>query len=251
MQGGPSGPPTDMRRNRSSALLLLCVFLSSAVGARAQSRAPANAVQADLNRAADAVLALKSTRFSIKREGAPAFLDEKIGITFTAADCIYAAPDRVSCNVKVTTKNGSVLQLTRVWVPEGIFQSNPLTRQFAKLPAADTNFNGPLLFARTGIAAILKTDVQKAQIVGKEKVQGADTLHLKGEVSGAKLNPLIGATLKADLIYPVDLWMDEASANAVQLHVAEPDGNGWLIELSGFNEPQTIPTPQVPPPAGR
>jgi len=238
-------------RNRHFAFLLLCVFLGSAVGARAQSRrAAAGAVQADLNRAADAVLALKSTRFSIKREGAPAFLDEKVGITFTTADCIYAAPDRVSCNVKVTTRNGTILQLTRVWVPEGIFQTNPLTRQFAKLPAADTNFNGPLLFARTGVPAILRADVQKTQVVGKEKVQGADTLHLKGEVSGAKLSPLIG-TLKADLTYPVDLWMDEASANAVQLHVAEPDGNGWLIELSGANEPQTIPTPQLPPPAGR
>ena len=228
---------------------VLSVVVGVLVLASASIAQRPGAVQGDLNRAADAVLALKSTRFSIKREGAPAFLDEKTGITFTAADCIYAAPDRVSCNVKVTTKNGTVLQLTRVWVPEGIFQSNPLTRQFGKLPAADTNFNGPLLFARTGIAAILRTDVQKTQVVGKEKVQGADTLHLKGEVSGAKLNPLIGATLKADLTYPVDLWMDEASANTVQLHVAEPDGNGWLIELSGANEPQTIPTPQLPPPA--
>src|SRR5262245_38648128 len=191
--------------------VLMVASAPIAVGARAQiGRAAANTVQADLNRAADAVLALKSTRFSIKREGTPAFLDEKTGITFTSADCIYAAPDRVSCNVKVTTKNGSILQLTRVWVPEGIFQSNPLTRQFAKLPAADTNFNGALLFARTGIAAILKTDVQKTQVVGREKVQGADTLHLKGEVSGSKLNPLIGATLKADQSNPVDLWMDDA-----------------------------------------
>jgi hypothetical protein len=238
--------------SRLSALLLLGLVAVSPAPAFAQARGAAGggAAQADLNRAADAVLALKSTRFSIKREGAPAYLDEKSGITFTAADCIYQAPDRVSCNVKVALKNGSIVQLTRVWVPEGMFQSNPLTKQWAKLPP-DTNFNGSMLFARNGIAGILKTDVAKATVVGKEKVDGRDTVHLKGEVSGAKLNPLIGSTLKADVNYPVDLWMEEASGNAVQLHVAEPDGNGWMIELSGTNEPQTIATPQLPPAAGR
>lgn len=236
-------------RQRLAAVLVLGFLTAS--GAAGAQRGPANgAAQASLNRAADALLALKSTRFSIKREGAPAFLDEKSGITFTSADCIYAAPDRVSCSVKVGLKNGSYVQLTRVWVPEGMFQSNPLTHQYAKLPP-DANFNGSLLFARTGIAGVLKTDVTKVAVVGKEPVQGRDTLHLKGEVSGAKLNPLIGSTLKADLTYPVDLWMDDATGNAVQLHVAEPDGNGWMIELSGANEPQTIPTPQLPPAAGR
>ena len=125
------------------------------------------------------MLALKSTRFSLKREGTPAVLDEKNGITFTAADCVYSAPDRVSCNVKVSLKNGTILQLTRVWVPEGTFQSNPLTRQFGKAPA-DANFNGVVLFAKTGIPEILRTAVQKAQVVGSETIQNRHTLHLQG-----------------------------------------------------------------------
>jgi LppX_LprAFG lipoprotein len=213
--------------------------------------AGSGAFQDYLNRAADAILALKSTRFSLKREGSPAFLDEKNGITFTAADCVYAAPDRVSCNVKVALKNGTIVQLTRVWVPEGTFQSNPLTRQFARMPA-DSNFNGVVLFARTGIPDILRTGVQKGQLVGREKISNRDTLHLKGDVSGEKLNPLIGATLKPELMYPVDLWIDEKSAHPVQLHVAEPEGGGWFIELAGTDEPVDIPTPRIPPPpAGR
>jgi len=94
-------------------------------------------------------------------------LDAKNNITFTAADCAYAAPDRVSCDVKVALKNGSILQLTRVWVPEGTFQSNPLTRQFGKAPA-DSNFNRVVLFAKTGVPEILRTAVQKVQVVGRE-----------------------------------------------------------------------------------
>jgi hypothetical protein len=228
-------------------LLAFVALASAALGGRVPEAAQGrNAAQDRLNRTADAVLALKSTRFTLKREGTPAFLDEKNGITFTTADCLYAAPDRVSCNVKVTLKNGTILQLTRVWVPEGTFQSNPLTQQFGRVQA-DANFNGAVLFARAGIPEVLRTAVQNVQVVGTEKIQNRDALHLRGEVSGGKLNPLMGSTLKPDALYPVDLWIDEPSAIPVQLHVTEPEGSGWLIELAGANEPVTIPTPQVPP----
>jgi hypothetical protein len=231
------------------AAVLLCLLgASSSITGAEQQKPPASreSVQSYLNRTADAVLALKSTRFSLKREGTPAVLDEKNAITFTAADCAYSAPDRVSCNVKVSLKNGNVLQLTRVWVPEGTFQSNPLTRQFGKAPA-DSNFNGVVLFAKTGIPEVLRTAVQKTQVVGRETIENRPTLHLRGEVSGEKLNPLVGSTLKGDVMYPVDLWIDEKSANAVRIHVTEPENNGWLIELFGTNEPIDIPTPQLPP----
>ena len=223
--------------------------ISTAITAAALQTRPAagQSVQNDLSRAADVLLALKSTRFALRREGTPALLDEATGITFTTADCIYAAPDRASCNIRVALKNGTILQLTRVWVPEGAFQSNPLTRQFAKLPP-DATFNGSVLFARNGIPQILRTGIQKAQLVGRERVQNRDTMHVKGDVSGRTLNSLFDA-LSPDLIYPVDLWLDERTGDLAKLRVAEPAGNGWLIELSGTNEPVDIPTPQVPAPA--
>jgi hypothetical protein len=236
-------------RKAEAVNVLLCLLASSIWITGAEQQTPGasrDAVQSYLNRTADAVLALKSTRFSLTREGTPAVLDAKNGITFTAADCAYSAPDRVSCSVKVSLKNGSIVQLTRVWVPEGTFQSNPLTRQFGKAPA-DANFNGVVLFAKTGIPEILRTQVQKAKVVQRETLQNRQALHLQGEVSGEKLNPLVGSTLNADVMYPVDLWIDEKSANAAQIHVTEPEGNGWLIELFGTNEPVDIPTPQLPP----
>src|SRR3954452_19235991 len=105
-------------RKAAAANVLLCLLTPSigiAGAAKLKQGASLDAVQSYLNRTADAVLALKSTRFSLKREGTPAVLDEKNGITFTTADCMYAAPDRVSCNVKVSLKSGTILQLTRVW----------------------------------------------------------------------------------------------------------------------------------------
>jgi LppX_LprAFG lipoprotein len=236
-------------RKADTIATLVCLIGYAAYisnSAQAQAERAKASPQQHLKRAADAVLGLKSAQFTLTREGAPAFLDEKTGVTFTAAQCSYAAPDRVSCNVKVSSKSGSILQLTRVWVPEGTFQSNPLTRQFGKVPA-DSSFNGVVLFARTGIPGILQTSVEKPQLVGNETVRDKSTLHLKGEVRGEKLNPLMGSTLTPELMYPVDLWMEEQSATPVRLHVTEPEGNGWLIELFSVNEPVDIPTPKVPP----
>jgi hypothetical protein len=225
---------------------LLAFTTSSSYSALAQAGKPLPP-QEHLNRAAAAILKLKSAQFTLVREGTPAFVDEKIGTTFTAAQCSYASPDRVSCNVKVSDKSGNVVQVTRVWVPEGTFQSNPLTRQFGKVPAGSTTFNGVVLFAKTGIPEILQTSVQKAQVIGSEKIRDRSTLHLKGDVRGDKLNPLMGSTLKPELMYPVDLWLDEQSANPVRIHVSEAAGNGWLIELFAANEPIDIPTPKPPP----
>jgi hypothetical protein len=237
-------------RKIHTVLVFLSLLVSPALSKDSQparSGRAGSATEQYLNAAADAVLNLKSAQFSLKREGTPAFLDEKNGITFTLAECSYAAPDRVSCNVKISLKNGNILQLTRVWVPEGVFQTNPLTRQFGKAPA-DASFNGAALFAKTGIADILRTATRNPQLVGKEKLQGKDTLHLKGEVSGEKLNPLVGSTLKPEFMHPVDMWMEEKSSRPVQVHVSEPEGNGWLIELFAMDEPVVIPTPKLPPP---
>jgi len=237
-------------RKAQTALVLVCLLASSAwVRGSQQSGAGGGPSHDSLNRAADAVLAVKSARFSLKREGTPAVLDEKNGATFTLADCVYAAPDRVSCDIKVSLKNGTIFEVTRVWVPEGTFQSNPLTHQFGKVPP-DATFNGVALFDRAGIPAILKTAIQKPQVVGREKIHNRDTVHVRGEVSGRKLNPLMGSTLKLEMTYPVDLWVDEQSAVPVQIHVTEPEGNGWLIDLSATDEPINIPTPQLPPPSG-
>ena len=237
-----------MRRIQTA--LVLCALLVSAAFTKDSSQARAGGAgstpQNNLNAAATALLNLKSAQFTLKREGTPAFLDEKNGITFTLAECSYAAPDRVSCNVKISLKTGNILQITRVWVPEGVFQTNPLTRQFGKVPP-DSNFNGAALFAKTGIADILRTATRNPQLAGKEKIQGKDTLHFKGEVSGEKLNPLVGSTLKADYLHPVDTWMEENTSRPVRVHVSEPEGKGWLIELSAMDEPVDIPTPKLPP----
>ena len=232
---------------QTQTILLLLWVLASSVGVRGSQQpnqgGDTGAIQDYLNQTADAILALKSAQFTLKREGAPVLLSEKKRITFTSAACAYSAPDRVSCNVKVQLKNGTIVKVKRVWVPEGAFETNPMTQEFGKVPP-EAKFNPVFLFAATGIPEVLRTGFQNGQVVGREKIQNRDAIHLKGEVSGDKLNPLAASMLKPELAYPVDLWIDEQSAIPSRIHVTESAGNGWLVELSGANEPVHIPPPK-------
>ena len=120
-----------------------------------------------------------------------------------------------------------------------------MTQEMGKSPA--DAFNPVALFAATGIPEVLRTGFQNGQVVGKEKIQNWDAIHLKGEVSGEKLNPLAGSTLTPEQAYQVDLWIDETSANPARLHVTESEGNGWLVELFGANAPVHVPSPKRTP----
>jgi hypothetical protein len=239
-----------MNMKKTRTILLLLWVLVSSVGVRGSQQpnttAVTGAIQDYLNQTATAILALKSARFTLKREGAPVLLNEKKKITFTSAACAYSAPDRVSCNVKVSLKDGTIVKVKRVWVPEGAFQSNPVTQELGKAPP-ESKFNPVLLFAATGIPEVLRTGFQNGQVVGREKIQNRDVIHLKGEVSGEKLNPLAGSTLTPERAYPVDLWVDEQAANPLRIHVTESEGNGWLVELFGANEPVHVPSPKRTP----
>jgi hypothetical protein len=238
----------DRQASEAVARGVTSAIIAMALAATPMAQRGRPTAQGHLNRAADAVLALKSAQFTITREGTPAVLDDKTGVTFTTAQCVYAAPDRVSCDVKITSKTGTVLQLTRVWVPEGTFQNNPLTRQFGKVPP-EAVFNGAVLFAKTGVPEILRSGVVNPQVAGNETLREKKTLHLKGEVKGDRLIPFIGQVLNAEQLYPVDLWMEEQTANPVRLHVTETAVNGWLIDLFAINTPVDIPTPKLPGPA--
>ena len=107
-----------------------------------------------------------------------------------------------------------------------------------------------MLFAKTGIPEILRTGVQKAQVVGKERLQDRDTLHLKGEVQRreAECRLMGSSSSRTRRIQSISGWTNK-SANPAQIHVTEPEGNGWLIELFGINDPVDIPTPQLLRPA--
>ena len=231
-----------MKKNRLSFLLVLTlIWLAGCGGPSTPPPTPTPTPDEWLDRAGEAALAIKSAQFILIREGTPAVLDPATNTTFTEAAGKYQAPDRVSATVKVTLF-GSVVSVQMLWLPEGNYLSNPLTGAFDEAPA-EASFNGVAMFAAGGIPGVLKEGIQNATLVGTETIEEVETYHLKGEADGDKLAALTADTLAAGTSYPVDVWMSTTTHNPVRLHIAEPDGNGWMIDLFAFDEPVEINAP--------
>ena len=194
-----------------------------------------------LDRAAQAVSAMTSAQFSLTREGASAVLDPSTHTIFTEATGQYQAPNRVSASVKVSAGE-TVFQLEMRWLPEGNYITNPLTQTWTKMPP-DFKFNGAAVFGPEGMASVLKDGIENVTLVGAETVEDQEAYHLKGEAAGDKVAPITAGLLSAEASYPVEVWMETSLSNVVRVHIAEPDGSGWVIDLFDINRPVDIKAP--------
>jgi hypothetical protein len=228
-------------KTSTCALIFASLLLATCGGPPVPTLTPTPSPDEWLDRAAQAVLAMTSAKFTLVREGAPAVLDPQTNTTFTEASGQYQAPDRVSATLKVSVL-GNVVSIEMLWLPEGNYVSNPFTGAFGEAPA-EAQFNGAALFKADGIPAVLSDGLQNTTLVGAETIEDVETLHLSGEADGAKLAPLTAGALAAGTLYPVDVWIETATANLVRLHITEPDGNGWLIDVFDIGQPVDIKTP--------
>jgi hypothetical protein len=196
-----------------------------------------------LSKAGDSVLAMKSARFSILREGESAMINAETGMAFLEASGEYQAPDRARATCKVTLLS-AVLEIEMYWLPDGNYMSNPLTGQLMPAPAG-LGINIATLFSPEGIPAVLKTGIQNTQRVGDETIEDVPSIHIRGEADGAVLGPLMAGALQSGTLYPVDAWVAKADWNLVRFHIAEPDGSGWLIDLYDINADIQVQLPQA------
>jgi|GEM_PF-1024924 len=182
-----------------------------------------------LFKASSAMLDMDSARFTLLREGDPIVLDAATGMTFNQAAGEYQAPDRVRATVKVGLL-GTVLEIQIYWLPEGVFIQNPLTQRFESAPM-DLGIDGAAIFKADGMPAVLATGIENPKRLGFEDIEGVATIHISGEADGATLAPVTAGALQAGIMYPVDVWVDRSTYIPVRVHVTEPDGSGWLIDL--------------------
>lgn len=218
------------------ALPAILVLLVAAGGCAAPPPDPTRL----LGQAADNALRVSTLRFTLTREGAPVLLDPATGTRFSEASGEYRAPDRVRAKAKVSL-GGFIATIEIVWVPEGVYASDPLSGAFVRLrsvPALDP----AALFGPAGVASVLRDGVRNPTLVGTEKIDDTDAYHLRGEVDGARLRVLTGG-VAVEGTHKVDIWIDRARLRVVRLHDLEPPGSGWQLDLSDYGAPVEIQAP--------
>ena len=101
-----------------------------------------------------------------------------------------------------------------------------------------------------GVLAVIKAATQ-LELVGSEKVEGADAYHLKGKTTLSSITPLLGNPSGTRLV-DVELWVDERTRRLVRLRLSgevqegDPADAVRTIELSRFG----VVVPIAPPKTG-
>lgn len=217
---------------RGAIALLLVAF-------QATCSAPPPDPVAILGRAADDLIAAETFRFALTREGPPTVLDPVTGATFSQATGEYRSPDRVHARLNVAL--GSFLvAVDALWLPEGVFVTDPFTGRYVAAPAGAT-FDAAALFRSTGAAAILR-GLRDVSLVGAESVDGTDAYHIRGSAEGARLRALSGGVI-VEGTHTVDVWVDKGRSRVLRVYDREPGGGVWKLDLSDVGKPVEIVRP--------
>ncbi len=193
-----------------------------------------------LTKAVDEMTHLQSVRFVLLRDGDPVLLDTALGARFTRASGEYRAPAEVHAVVNATV-GSAVLTIEVLWLPAGVFATNPLTGVYARVSGPIT-LDAPALFAPEGLPETLKSGLRAPSFVGSEILDGRDAYHLRAETDGARLKPLTGGVL-VEGTHTLDLWIDRSSSHLLRLRDRDPSGSGWRLDLTAQNTPVDIPPP--------
>jgi hypothetical protein len=231
-----------MLKSRTTLMAAIAMTLSLA-GCQRATPTPTPAEL--LAQGAQDLQSLSSFKFTLAREGEPVIMDPTLGLKFVEAAGEYQAPDKVHAAIKVQLTS-TVLNVEMLWLPEGVYATNPLTGKYAPADPPPP-FNAAALFGADGLPGVLQTGVTNVTLAGQETPDdlGVETYHLRAEADGAALQALTGGVL-VEGVHLLDVWMEVATSHLLRLHDTEPGGegqNGWLLDLSGFNEPVEIKAP--------
>jgi lipoprotein LprG len=199
-----------------------------------------------LRQAGAAMQGLSSARFEMTRSGGPVYLDPERTLTFNSVTGQYAAPDSVRAVIK-TQAMGLALEVNTIAIGDDQWLTNPLTRQWEKLPPG-WGFNPAVIFdPALGWRPLFEEDVTDLSPVALVELDGRSLQHIRATVAGERVH-VITAGLAGGEPVTVDVWLDPATAHVVRVQFttsnngAEP--SAWLLTFSDFNAPATIEPPQ-------
>jgi len=178
------------------------------------------------------------------------YLDKLRAQKLKAAEGDLVRPDKVSLTAKAQI--GPInAQLKFIQIGDNAFLTNILTGKWEKAPSGFA-YDPRIVFDQDrGVAAIL-SKVRGWQPVGSEKINSADTQHVRASVPVETVNDLVSASLRGDTI-DVDLFIEPKNNDVVRLILTErPDAvtagttaARWTLDLSKQNGNITIDAPTI------
>ena len=193
-------------------------------------------------------------QFTIKRDGAPAFLDPGETLSFRRALGAYVAPDRALATVRVIGP-GIITDVDVISVAEIQWQTNVVTNAWEELPP-NWGFNPAVLFDdEIGIQAVLLADLSDIQLAEPENLaesEGPDELlySVTAVASGENVYQMSGYLIGPESV-TMQLWIVPETFELARIVVREPEPDSeegesiWQVDIFNYDELIDIQPPEI------
>lgn len=223
-------------------LALVPALLAACRGSSEEDETPS--VEEIVESAATAWDETESAHFALEIDG-NAYLDNDETLALRAATGDGARPDSVEASAQVAA-GFLVVDVGIIFIGDDAYMTDLITGNWGPAPD-DFSYNPAVLFSDTeGLSPVLR-EMQGVELVGQEELEGAQTYHLRGQVSQDAISELTADTITGDPI-SVDMWFATDDYRAIRIVLATPeDAEGeatvWTITLSDHNQPVEIERP--------
>jgi hypothetical protein len=188
---------------------------------------------------------LKTFHFNLAHENGTTPIPN--GLQLVSADGDVVVPDRLHATIEALA-GGQTVRVEVIGIGSQGWITNPFNRQWQPLPSGTTikDIFDPTL----GVKAIVGS-LQNAQVVGQEKVGGAQTWHINGTIPSDALTAAVPVA-KPGFTVTIEAWIDVNDSLIRQVYLQGPIAPGEAsnivrkLTLSDFGEQVTITPPPVP-----
>ena len=194
---------------RTKALMagLLVVGLLAACGSETATQPPSGAVEIDpepaMRQAVDQLLALESAAFSLDHlEGSTVLVP---GVLMTKVSGVVSIPDRFSVTVEAESQfPKSYIEINIITIEDTAYMTDIFSGRWNQISADALPFN----LTRLGqTLADIVNAVQQPRAVREERLNGVDTVLIKGQIASEDLAGLVPGAGEG---YPVglEIWLE-------------------------------------------
>jgi lipoprotein LprG len=212
------------------------------------SATPTVAAEVDqlLAGAADRFESLESVHFALAVDGTT-YVDTERTIQLLNAAGNVVRPDRVQATFQAMLEGTLTAEIRIITVGDETWMTDLVTGDW--VPAYEEFvYNPAVLFdAEDGLASVM-AQLQGAELLGEEDVEGQPSEHLRAAVASDVVDALTGGTMHSPEI-GIEAWIARDTSELLRVIVREQpnpettDPATWTLTLSRHNEPVTIEPP--------
>jgi lipoprotein LprG len=192
----------------------------------------------------EAMGAVTSVEFRLRRDGAPIFIDEFERIALDSLRGQFTVPGRAQAELEVTVNDNLATRLGAVAVDDEVWISNPVTGDFETLPSGYDIDPSKFFDPENGWRPLL-ANLQDVTLLGVDD-RGGERYHIAGTAPAAQVSDITVGLVRGQDV-EVELWIHPGTwlVTAAEFETSIDGGttSQWALELDRYGDTFRIEPP--------